>query len=92
MSELEPRAEGTHVLVKYRGSQGGDILTVAGPVTRAIDTGDGWQMHVSPTRELNTVRLDGDARGAFVEVRDSPTTWRRIGVAEAIHVPEVTSE
>jgi hypothetical protein len=88
MSDIELHREGTHVLVKYRQSNGATINTVAGPVTEAVATGDGWIMKLSPTRDLGTVRLDGDARGAFVEVRDSPNTWRRIGVAEAIHTDD----
>jgi len=85
MSDIEPKPVGTHAIVKYRQSNGASINTVAGPVTEAFATGDGWTMKLSPTRDLGTVRLDGDARGAFVEVRDSGDTWRRIGVAEAIH-------
>ena len=88
MSNIELHPEGEHVLVKYRQSNGASIKTVAGPITEAFATGDGWRMKLSPTRDLGTVRLDGDARGAFVEVRDSGDTWRRIGVAEAIHTNE----
>ena len=92
MSELTPKPEGETILVKYRDSHGGDIMTVSGEVTASHPNGTGgWIMKLSPTRDLSTVRLDGDARGAFVETKMDADTWRRIGVAEAIHVPDTTT-
>jgi len=92
MSDVEQHAEGDTIFVKYRQSQGGTIKTVSGDVIESYDTGDGWRMKLAPSRDLPTVRLDGDKRGAFVETRRQGRTWTRLGVAEAIHNPSDSDE